>query len=426
MNLTRRTKTIISGILLLIVVVLLYLFRTALPIFILALLVAYILSPLVDVIESKQFFKRKIPRGISILLIYIAMLSGIGIGGGYFITNLTIELKTLVKDIPTYRQHFNEKWVPAISEQIEHFNRFIPKIENEEIEDLEIKTEIDVSKNIKEEPYSELLELFKTTKFEVRQSKNGFEIIPHEITIESKTQDEQKFDPLVIIDNFIADFSEDLQGILLNLLDFGKSVLFSLFASFFQTMLVLMVAAFIIIDKKRILSFFIELFPSRFLNKLEIFMQLQNKGLNGVVRGQIIISLVNGSLTGVGLLLLDIKFALTLSILATVCSIIPIFGVIISSIPIVLMAVTTSFFTAILALLWILGIHFVEGNFLNPKILGKAAKIHPVFVIFALVAGERTFGLFGALIAVPVFSILQNSFLFIRESILTQDEVRSN
>ena len=139
-----------------------------------------------------------------------------------------------------------------------------------------------------------------------------------------------------------------------------------------------------------------------------------------MVRGQLIICLINGTLTGIGLLIFDVKFALTLSLLTAVTSLIPIFGVFISSIPIILMALTNSFITALLMLAWILLIHFIEGNILNPKIIGKSAEIHPVLVILALMAGEREYGIFGALIAVPIFSILQTSYLFIREIVFAE------
>jgi predicted PurR-regulated permease PerM len=49
-------------------------------------------------------------------------------------------------------------------------------------------------------------------------------------------------------------------------------------------------------------------------------------------------------------------------------------------------------------------IHFLEANFLNPKIMGDAAKIHPVVIVLALVAGEHFYGLAGALFAVPFVS----------------------
>src|SRR5690606_13863371 len=61
-------------------------------------------------------------------------------------------------------------------------------------------------------------------------------------------------------------------------------------------------------------------------------------------------------------------------------------------------------------LLWIVGIHQVEANLLNPKIIGVSAKLHPVLVVFALLVGERFYGLWGALLAVPALSLTQSVF----------------
>jgi predicted PurR-regulated permease PerM len=61
-------------------------------------------------------------------------------------------------------------------------------------------------------------------------------------------------------------------------------------------------------------------------------------------------------------------------------------------------------------LLWIIGIHQIEANLLNPKIIGVAAKIHPVLVVFALIVGEHFFGLWGALLGVPALSVAQSFF----------------
>jgi predicted PurR-regulated permease PerM len=65
-------------------------------------------------------------------------------------------------------------------------------------------------------------------------------------------------------------------------------------------------------------------------------------------------------------------------------------------------------------LVWIIGIHALEAYFLNPKIMGSAARIHPVVVAFALIAGERTYGLLGALFAVPVAAVVVACFDFVR------------
>jgi predicted PurR-regulated permease PerM len=118
-------------------------------------------------------------------------------------------------------------------------------------------------------------------------------------------------------------------------------------------------------------------------------------------------------------MLFDVKYALMLAIIAAVLSLVPIFGSILSSIPIVLSALVSSDAgvdvpRALFILAWILGIHFLEANFLNPKIIGSAAKIHPVLVIFSLIVGEHSFGLTGALLAVPVASIIQVLFVYFR------------
>jgi predicted PurR-regulated permease PerM len=120
------------------------------------------------------------------------------------------------------------------------------------------------------------------------------------------------------------------------------------------------------------------------------------------------------------MLIFDVKYSLILAVVATLLSLIPIFGTILSTIPIVLAALVSSdagvdVMRGVFILAWILGIHFLEANFFNPKILGTAAKIHPVLVIFALLAGEHTYGLVGALLAVPVASVIQVLFTFFRD-----------
>ena len=147
----------------------------------------------------------------------------------------------------------------------------------------------------------------------------------------------------------------------------------------------------------------------RYQPRYGVLLSRLDVGLNGVVRGQLLICLVNGILTMIGLILIGVPFAFTLGLVAMVFSLIPIFGTILSTIPIMIMGFTVSFSTGILALAWILVIHFIEGNFLNPKIMGTAAHIHPALIVFALVAGEYIAGIAGALLAVPILSLIHIS-----------------
>lgn len=174
----------------------------------------------------------------------------------------------------------------------------------------------------------------------------------------------------------------------------------------FKFFLVLMLTAFLTVDTDRIKRFFFSLLPIEDRDAYDDLLARIDRGLSGVVRGQLTICFVNGVLTLIGLLLLDVKFAFLLGTLAAVFSLVPIFGSIISTIPIVIVALATDGVgTAVLALAWIIIIHALEANLLNPKIMGDAARIHPVVVVIALIAGEHFYGIPGALFAVPVTSI---------------------
>jgi predicted PurR-regulated permease PerM len=110
-----------------------------------------------------------------------------------------------------------------------------------------------------------------------------------------------------------------------------------------------------------------------------------------------------------------------LALVATVLSLIPIFGSIISAIPAVALGLTQSVGTAVFVFVWIIGIHQIEANVLNPKIMGDAAKIHPVLVIFSLLVGEHFFHTVGALLAVPCMSIAQSVFTHVRARLQAVD-----
>ena len=186
--------------------------------------------------------------------------------------------------------------------------------------------------------------------------------------------------------------------------------------------LVLMVSAFLLADTHRLLAWMRNLVPRIYNQDLDNVVVLIDKGLSGAIRGQFVICIINGVLTWIGLQVIGIKYPLLLGLLAGVMSLIPIFGSIISSIPIVVVALVSGqegmdMLRGVLILLWIIGIHLLEANLLNPKIMGTAAKIHPVLVVFAVVAGERTYGAVGALLGVPLFSAVQALFLYIRAKV---------
>jgi predicted PurR-regulated permease PerM len=182
----------------------------------------------------------------------------------------------------------------------------------------------------------------------------------------------------------------------------------------FRFFLVLMLTAFLLADTDRIKRFFFSIVPMEDRAHYDDLLARVDHGLSGVVRGQLTICLINGVLTLIGLLLFQVKYAFVLAGVAAVFSLIPIFGSILSTIPIVVVAfVNAGPMTAVGVLVWIIGIHLLEANLLNPKVMGDAAKIHPAVVVLALVAGEHFYGIAGALFAVPLTSIGLTIFRFV-------------
>ena len=231
------------------------------------------------------------------------------------------------------------------------------------------------------------------------------------------------------IEAFIRQNLEDLRASLAGsaskLFVFGRDVVTVAFSGVFGLFLVLMITAFLSMDRHRIATFAKSLVPPEHLWSYNSILGGIGVGLGGVVRGQVVICLTNGVLTFLGLWLLGVKFPIVLAILAATFSLIPIFGSIISTMPIVAVALTQSFAQALFALLWIIGIHLLEANILNPKIMGDATKIHPVIVVFVLVVGEQTSGLIGALFAVPVAAVVLTLFKFVHRRALEAERLQT-
>lgn len=122
-------------------------------------------------------------------------------------------------------------------------------------------------------------------------------------------------------------------------------------------------------------------------------------------QAQAVIACFNTLLTFIALWLIGVENEVFLCTLVFICSFIPVWGVIFSSIPIALMALVQtdgSLLRALLSIVAILVIHLIESTILNPKIMGNMAHMHPVMVTMILAIGEYFFGMWGLLLGVPV------------------------
>lgn len=121
------------------------------------------------------------------------------------------------------------------------------------------------------------------------------------------------------------------------------------------------------------------------------------------IQAQAMIACVNTFLTLIGLIILGIPSVTLLSLIVFVCSFIPVLGVIISTAPMVLVALNTGGLMLAIAIVGMITvIHIIEAYGLNPLIYGKHLKLNPVLVLIILLVAYHSFGLWGMILGVPV------------------------
>lgn len=150
------------------------------------------------------------------------------------------------------------------------------------------------------------------------------------------------------------------------------------------------------------------LIPQKHKQTVLAGMQEVNRIISGYLRGQALVCLCLGSYYSCGLWLVGLEMGVFVGFLAGIISFIPYVGSI-SGFLMAMALVITQYGTLpkIAAVLVVFGIgQFVEGNFLTPKLVGENIGLHPVWVMFALLAGGVLLGLLGMIIAVPCAAII--------------------
>ncbi|CAM4176049.1 AI-2E family transporter [Corallococcus exiguus] len=367
----RRKRLLLLAGLWVAIAVTLFALRSVVMPFAGAALIAYLVQPLVARITRLKVAGRYVPRWVAILLIYAGFFLAVYLFFVALVPQLYREVARISREMATFASALTPEHVQGLAQRAEEW----------------LNT------------YGIPVALSDRAMEGAAGSSGGFSLA---------------LDLEQMLTDTVARVTSLAKENLADIVNVSRHIVTEVLTGVFMLFFILMVAAFFSIDAQAIRRYFGTLVPAEFLPDAKTLVARIDKSLSGVVRGQVTICLVNGGLTLVGLLLFGVKFAFLLATIATLFSLIPIFGTIISSVPIVLIALADGFQKGVALLLWIIGIHALEAYFLNPKIMGEAARIHPVVVAFSLIAGEKLFGLWGALFAVPVASIAVACFDYAR------------
>jgi predicted PurR-regulated permease PerM len=129
--------------------------------------------------------------------------------------------------------------------------------------------------------------------------------------------------------------------------------------------------------------------------------------LGGYVRGTALIAAIDATLIGLGLWILGVPLVFALTVLIFLGAFIPFVGATISGLVAVLVALADGgVTTALIALGIVIGVQFVEGNFLQPIVQSRTVDLHPAVILLAVAAGGALFGILGAYLAVPITAVV--------------------
>jgi predicted PurR-regulated permease PerM len=369
--------------------------------FVLALVIAYVLTPLVAAVEQ-----RRVPRPAAVLIVYAAVIGSLAAFLHSVAPRIALEFRNLRGELPALSAEASQKWVPVITERL----RAVGVAPTQPAPD--DASELGTTSAFVARPQPDgTIAIDVGAGVSISETKHGWLVEP------TRDKKDEPFDPNKIVADAVGKTFAYAQRNSLEVARAVRDLVVGLSRVIFIFFITLMLAAYIIITRERIVGFLRSLVRQRGRSSFDALIERVDHGLSGVVRGQLVICGINGVLSAVGFAIVGLKYWPVMALVAAVFSLVPIFGSIASAVPAVIVGLTQGLGTATFVLLWIIGIHQLEANVLNPKIMGDAAKIHPVLVIFSLLVGEHFFQVVGALLAVPTMSIAQSLFLHFRRAI---------
>lgn len=168
------------------------------------------------------------------------------------------------------------------------------------------------------------------------------------------------------------------------------------------------VAFYLLRDWGRLVDEVDALMPPAYAGMIRAQIREVDRRLSGFVRGVGLICLLLGVFYAVALTAVGLNFGLVIGMAAGLVSFVPFVGAVlgfVASVGMALLQFDSYLMVALVGAIFLVG-QFIEGNILHPTLVGERVGLHPVWVIFALLAGGVAFGLVGVLIAVPVAAVI--------------------
>ncbi|MCQ4197909.1 MULTISPECIES: AI-2E family transporter [Streptomyces] len=172
---------------------------------------------------------------------------------------------------------------------------------------------------------------------------------------------------------------------------------------------------FLLYDGKRIWQWTLKLVPAAARPGVAGAGPRAWRTLTAYVRGTVIVALIDAIFIGLGIYFLDVPMAVPLAVFIFLFAFIPLVGAVVSgALAVVVALVTQGVFAAVMTLVVVLAVQQIEGHILQPFILGRAVRVHPLAVVLSVAAGGMIAGIGGAVVAVPLVAVTNTVVGYLR------------
>ncbi len=186
-----------------------------------------------------------------------------------------------------------------------------------------------------------------------------------------------------------------------------------------NTILVLFLSAFFVVDAKDIWTGLLKWVPQKHRSRAAAMITPLESRMGGYVRGQILVCTAVAIFFSIGFTVIGVKYGLVLGLLAGLLNLIPFVGSMLATVIALFIATTQSVQIFVLTLLLFVVEQAIESNFIVPHLLGKQVELHPLVVMFAILIGATIAGAAGAIVAVPTTAV---ALYVAQEFLVTPDE----
>ncbi|MCB2293814.1 AI-2E family transporter [Clostridium algoriphilum] len=219
-----------------------------------------------------------------------------------------------------------------------------------------------------------------------------------------------KYDVTSYLNSYLNTFNKDITAYLSPGLQLIINNLMGISSLFMKLMSGIVISFYFLLDKESIIHNLERLIYSVLSEtvtfKIINFLKIANTTFKKYFVGKIIDSIIFGTITFIGFIILKIPYALPFSLVIGVTNMIPYFGNIMGMIPAVIITLFFNPMKSVELVLFVVTLSNIDGWFISPKIIGDKVGLSPLLVILGIVLGGGLFGIIGMLLGVPAIALI--------------------